>query len=62
MDDDNETYGELLHVLEPQTREGYRTLEKIKKKLISRKYAGLYNDFCIKLICIAKLIGLPAGI
>ena len=47
MNDNNETYGELLHALDPQTRQEYRTLEKIKKKLISRKYAGVYNNVCL---------------
>ena len=47
MMDNNKTYGELLHALDPQTRHEYKTLEKIKKKIISREYAGLYNDVCL---------------
>ena len=46
MMDNNKTYGELLHALDLQTRHEYKTLEKIKNKIICREYAGLYNDVC----------------
>ena len=41
-----ETYGAILHQLHPDVRQIYRNLEKLKRKLISRTYSGLFNNVC----------------
>jgi len=45
--DEDITYGELLHLLTTEAKEIFRTVEKTKRRLIARKYSGLFNNCCL---------------
>ena len=45
--EENRSYGNLLHELEPQAGELFRKLEKNQRHLIQAKNAGLFNLICI---------------
>ena len=42
-----DSFGNLLHQLNPSARGHYRTLEKLKRKLIQNTYTGWFNFVCL---------------
>ena len=47
MMEQQQTYGNLLHDLDPLAREQFRKYEKYRRHLIQSKFKGMFNSICI---------------
>ena len=43
----NASVGLLLNLVEPESKNLFRTLEKLQKKYINKKYGVIFNETCL---------------